>query len=71
MPEVYKMICHCIPVISARSIYETKLPGMINEWKKATFADLFKITSILKSDNVINLIVIGDSNYEMEAGRSF
>lgn len=46
-------------------------PGMISEWKNKAFMGLWNIEGLLDKEAVTNLIVLGDSQYEMEAGSFF
>lgn len=70
MPEVYKMIIKYIPVISARGEFEHKFPGNIQEWKKAAFLSLWDIEGLIDKAAITNLVVIGDAQYEMDAGKN-
>lgn len=71
LPKLYQLVMQCIPVISARSRFEAQFPGRIHEWKKAAFNSLFHLDGVLDQNSIINLIVIGDSQHEMEAGKTF
>jgi hypothetical protein len=53
-----------IPIISARTRYETQFPGDIPMWKVSAF---FEVKRQLPQDIVTNLVSVGDSNYEMDA----
>lgn len=59
-----------IPVISARGEFE-QYYDKISEWKKQAFLSLWEIDDLLDRDAITNLIVIGDAQYEMDAGKSF
>lgn len=71
MPQVHKLIIKDIPIISARHEFESKFMGQISEWKKAAFMSLWDIEGLINKDAMINLIVIGDAQYEMDAGHNF
>ena len=71
MPDVNKMIKKYIPVISARGEFEHQYMGQISEWKKAAFMSLWDIEGLIDKAAITNLIVIGDSHYEMDAGKHF
>jgi len=60
-----------IPVISARGEFEHQYMGQISEWKKAAFMSLWDIEGLIDKAAITNLIVIGDSQYEMDAGKHF
>ena len=57
-----------IPVISARGEFENLFPNQISEWKNRAFMSLWDINSLLEKEALTNLIVLGDSEYEMDAG---
>lgn len=65
------MINKYIPVISARGEFEHQYVGQISEWKKAAFMSLWEIEGLIDKDAITNLIVIGDAQYEMDAGKNF
>lgn len=67
MPETWRTIVgHKIRVASAREMHEKEHPNQDKEWKRLAFLD---ITSRIPRDCSVNLIVIGDSEAEHEAGR--
>lgn len=53
-----------LPVISARTRFETKYPTDIGKWKVAAF---FEVKRLLPCDLVTNLLSVGDSQFEMDA----
>ena len=55
-----------IEIISARGEYEKIFPGNSRQWKIEAFLNLLKYVNIKL---VTNIICIGDSLFEMEAGR--
>ena len=55
-----------IKIISARGEYEKMFPGNSRQWKIEAFLNLQKSVNIKL---VTNIICIGDSLFEMEAGR--
>jgi hypothetical protein len=55
-----------IEIISARGEYEKLYPGNSREWKIQAFLTLLKFVNIKL---VTNIICVGDSLFEMEAGR--
>ena len=55
-----------IEIISARGEYEKIFPGNSRQWKIEAFLNLLKHVNIKL---VTNIICIGDSLFEMEAGR--
>ena len=55
-----------IKIISARGQYEEKFPGNSRQWKIEAFLNIQKNVNLKL---VTNLICIGDSLFEMEAGR--
>ena len=61
-----KTVLGKIKIISARGEYESKYPGDSKKWKIQTFLNLQKGLDI---DLITNIICLGDSFIEMEAGR--
>ena len=55
-----------IEVISAREVYEKKFPEDSKRWKVESFLNLKKR---LNDELITNIICLGDSIFEMEAGR--
>ena len=55
-----------IKIISARSLYDKIYPGNSRQWKIEAFLNLKKYVNMKL---VTNIICIGDSLFEMEAGR--
>ena len=55
-----------IEVISAREVYEKKFPEDSKRWKVESFLNLKKR---LNDELIANIICLGDSIFEMEAGR--
>jgi hypothetical protein len=55
-----------IEVISAREVYEKKFPEDSRRWKVESFLNLKKR---LNDELITNIICLGDSIFEMEAGR--
>ena len=55
-----------IKIISARGQYEKMFPGNSRQWKIEAFLNLLKNVNMKL---VTNIICIGDSLFEMEAGR--
>lgn len=50
-------------IISARKIYQNKVNA--SDWKKHAFHD--ELTNITKNKNIINIISVGDAEYEYQA----
>ena len=71
LPKVHQIIMKYVPVVSARGEFENQYVGQISEWKKAAFLSLWDIENFLDKEAITNLIVIGDSHYEMDAGKCF
>ena len=67
MPETWKTLnSQQIKIVSAREMYKKEYPNNESEWKKLAFANLAKK---LNKNTFLNLIVIGDSSAEHEAGK--
>ena len=64
-PKIYKILPK-IKIISARYEWEKKFPNDTKKWKIQTFLSLQKE---LDTKLVTNIICLGDSLYEIEAGR--
>jgi len=82
MPSVVPLL-HAIDVMSARQSYESRWPGDPGAWKKQAFLDLVgdcqeaeasKVSSVdpdaTGKSPPVNLVVLGDSHAEIQAGRS-
>jgi hypothetical protein len=61
-----KTVLNKITIISARGEYEAESPGDPRKWKKRTFLNLQKK---MNTKLVTNIICLGDSTFEMEAGK--
>ena len=61
-----KTVLKQITIISARGENEAESPGDPRKWKKRTFLNLHKK---MNTKLVTNIICIGDSSFEMEAGK--
>lgn len=57
-----------IKIISARDLYEKEYPAESKKWKKKAFRDLSK-NYINVLDLPTNIICIGDSPYDLKAGK--
>ena len=64
-PSVVEIL-NKIKVISARSLYESKYPNDSKKWKIEAFLNIKKNVN---NDLITNIICLGDSVFEMEAGR--
>jgi hypothetical protein len=73
MPRVELFIRQYIPVISAAYFYESTFPYNTDEWKMRTFMDLWGMEDVIDPtpECLLNLIVVGDNDYEMNAGKNF
>lgn len=56
-----------VRIISARSKFEKHYPRHVWQWKYQTFAGLIERLGL---DEVLNLVVIGDSPFELEAAQA-
>ena len=63
LPNTKKIIKDRIDVISARDTYKESLPGRMHLWKRLIFEKLFHKNKA----NIMNIISIGDANYELHA----
>ena len=64
MPKVYELFDK-VKIISAREKYERMFPGNPNEWKNQAF---LLTGEDLEESTITNLVVMGDSKIEMDAG---
>ena len=73
MPKVFHIIQKQIPVLSTRKLVEEtiKSKGTLNgqNFKMTVFSQLRNEETIFDFDELSNLIVIGDSNYEIDAAN--
>jgi hypothetical protein len=53
-----------VPIISARTRFETKYPTEVGKWKIEAF---FEVKNLLPGDLVTNLVSVGDAQFEMDA----
>ena len=60
-----------IPIISARTEYEEFYPYETHKWKEQCFLKLWQRDGLLDKAAITNLLVVGDSDYEMKAGKAF
>lgn len=65
-PSIKRDLLSKISVISARGLYERKYPRNSREWKVQTF---LKMLLDFDPDLITNLICMGDSYIELEAGK--
>lgn len=69
MPKTYQIIMSSVLVVSAREDHEQEHPLEAHEWKQKAFLLLRDNKNInFSHDKVTNLIVIGDSRFEIDAG---
>ena len=57
-----------IDIISARDLYESEHPFDGNKWKERAFLKIKEDFKLYK-ENIVNIICIGDSECEIEAGK--
>mmetsp|Transcript_111595 Transcript_111595/g.296598 ORF Transcript_111595/g.296598 Transcript_111595/m.296598 type:complete len:264 (-) Transcript_111595:99-890(-) len=78
MPSVVPLL-DMIEVVSARQAYGRRCPGDHSAWKRMAFRDVvsgkgsptgYKEPSTSGPTSGVNLVVVGDSSAEMQAGRS-
>jgi len=63
MAQTYEIIVNRkVPIVSARERSEAEFPNDPQRWKTEAFANLI---SDLSNETVLNMISVGDSNYEM------
>ena len=62
LPKVYETIQSDVTIISARTRYQHLYPGDYQKWKVEAFLEA---RAEMEYSAITNLIVIGDSNFEM------
>jgi len=73
MPRVHSLIDLYVPVISAQTLFEADYPENIEMWKQQAFLSLWDVEGLMAKDThtLLNLVVVGDSDYEISAGKNF
>jgi hypothetical protein len=67
LPKTKKLINKHIDIISARDIYQKKMPKKQFVWKKLIFEQLVIEHFMDKQYKVENIISVGDADYEFQA----
>ena len=71
LPRVFNLIGSYIPVVSAQEQFggsNRKDPAI---WKELAFKSLWEVDGLLERNCLLNLLVIGDAEYEINAGKAF
>lgn len=73
LPRVHQLIELYAPVFSAQQMYGEEFPYEVEMWKQKAFLDLWNVEGLLSttSQTLLNLFVLGDSDYEISAGKHF
>ena len=72
MPRLHALMMRgYLRVLSARVDYEEMYPFDTFKWKEMAFQKLWREENFLDRAAILNLIAIGDSDYEMEAAKLF
>lgn len=72
MPKLHALMMKgYLRVLSARVDYEEMYPFDTYKWKEMAFQKLWREQNFLDRAAILNLIAIGDSDYEMEAAKLF
>ena len=73
LPRVHSLINLYIPVISAQTLFEAEFPDTIEMWKQKAFLSLWDVEGLMSRDShtLLNLMVVGDSEFEINAGKHF
>ena len=71
LPRVHQLIETYVPVISAQSEFSGMFPRDPSKWKELAFKQMWEAEGLLERNCVMNAMVIGDSIYEMDAGKRF
>lgn len=68
LPRVFKVIKEQIPVISAQAEFGKQHEQ--DRWKELAFKNLWNIENLIPKTCLLNLIVVGDDEYEIKAAQS-
>jgi hypothetical protein len=75
LPKIHKIIAERIPVLSTRGLVDEAIAQgktkTTENFKLTIFSSLKNETHIFDFDSLTNLLVIGDSNYEIDAAIKF
>jgi len=72
MPRLHAIMMRgYLRVLSARVDYEEMYPFDTYKWKEMAFQKLWREENFLDKAAILNLMAIGDSDYEMEAAKLF
>ena len=71
MPRLHNIIMKYVKIISARVEFEEMFPFDTFMWKERAFEKLWKDQDLLDKAAITNFIAVGDSEYEMDAAKSF
>ena len=71
LPRVHQLIETYVPVVSAQTEFAEKFPVDPSQWKEQAFRQMWDVEGLLERNCVLNLMVIGDSDFELEAGKKF
>jgi hypothetical protein len=72
MPRLHTIMMRgYLRVLSARVEYEELYPFDTYKWKEMAFLKLWREENFLDRAAILNLIAVGDSDYEMEAAKMF
>ena len=71
LPRVHQLIETYVPVVSAQTEFSERFRFDPDMWKEQAFKQMWDVQGLLERDCVLNMMVIGDSDYELEAGKTF
>ena len=71
LPRVHQLIETYIPVVSAQTEFSEQFKFDPDLWKEQAFKQMWNVEGLLERNCVLNMMVIGDSDYELEAGKKF
>ena len=60
-----------MPVYSAQTEFGKKYPTDPGKWKQEAFQQMWNVEGLLERNCVLNMMVIGDSDFELDAAKSF
>ena len=71
LPRVHQLIETYVPIVSAQAEFGEKFPQEPGLWKEQAFQQMWEIEGLIERNCVLNFIVIGDSDFEIDAGKAF
>lgn len=71
LPRVHRLIETYVPVFSAQTEFKEQFPFDPSQWKEQAFKQMWDVEGLLERNCVLNMMIMGDSEYELDAGTKF